>query len=345
MSNQLLAQVPAHWAAAVRPYLQRADEFQPREPVVSYFLRTQAAFVCMQKRTKEDKEGMAFLMKLLEALEVDKKALGSQLEGVDGRTVLTKYALMLFARADDEERTGKSNMTIVRLFYSAAVLLEATTQFTDDGKMDNIAAEKCKYAKYIATRMKKALDAGVPYESPNQIEPPAEAGTDGQPAPAFTTAPPASFMPSQPIPPPQQPQTLPYITGANPSPPPLQQQQQQQMPPPAFPPPVDDIGAQGPPPTYSQVPGQRKSSVQQPPQLPTPKHQPPPPAAQPARPQNTQPMPTYTPPANASGPAPSVDAMIDAQKCARKAVSALQFYDHQTARKELISALNLLDGK
>ncbi|XP_050340247.1 uncharacterized protein LOC126766534 [Bactrocera neohumeralis] len=131
-------------------------------------------------------------MSLLDALEEDKKALGDQLEAVSGRTVLTKVALMVFAKADDEERSGHVSMSIVRLFFTAAILFEATEQFTSDNKMDSVAAEKCRYARYTAAKMKKALDRHQPYTSANPIEAPlnepAEAnkkGEDGKP-----TAPP-----------------------------------------------------------------------------------------------------------------------------------------------------------
>lgn len=315
--QSLVNDVPPHWAPAVRPFLQRADEFNPREPLISYFLRTQVAFICMQKRTKEDKPGTAFLMRLLDALETEKRQLGDELDGVDGRTILTRVALMLFARADDEERTGKASMNLVRILYTSSVLFEATAQFTEDGKMDTVAAEKCKYAKYIAAKMKKAVEAGQPYVSPNVIEAPMiahndgdggnneeeEGGTGGGGGHVVSTAPPSSY---------------------------IRKQQQQQQPPP---PPMYDFPP--PPPSYAPphavaAPAPARVAQQPPP--------PPPPQ------QQQQQQPSYTPPVS-SGYKPCAEEMIDAQKFAKQAVSALQFYDGTSARAQLIAALNILDGK
>ncbi|CCW69081.1 unnamed protein product [Phytomonas sp. Hart1] len=169
MSSPLLAQVPTKWTTIVRPFLLRADEFAKQHPVVSYFLRTHVAYLCMKNRTK-DKEDLKFLKQLLGDLENDKRLLGKELENVDGRTVLTKYALMLFSKADTDERSGKADLNIVRLFFTSALLFEATIQFTEDAEMDPIAKEKCKYAKYTAACMKKAVDNNNPYISRNRIE-------------------------------------------------------------------------------------------------------------------------------------------------------------------------------
>lgn len=161
--DSLTAKVPAAWVPHVRPFLQRADEFQQKDPVVAYFLRTHAAHVGVKRRTREDKEGTKFLNALLEQLSQEKSILGERLTGVDGRTILTKMALALFKRADDEEQAGQCNLSLVRLFFTSAVLFEATGQFTKDGSMDPIAAERCRYAKYTASRMKKSIDSGEGY--------------------------------------------------------------------------------------------------------------------------------------------------------------------------------------
>lgn len=360
----------------VRPFLQRSREFEDKEPLVSYFLRTHVAFLCMKQRKKEDKAGTAFLMSLLEALEADKARLAGQLDGVDGRTTLTRFALMLFARADDAERTGNASMTLVRIFYTSAVLFEATEQFTEDGAMDSIAAQKCKYAKYIATRMKKALDGGETYVSPNKIE-----QVEGGPEAAdigsnanFTTAPASCFtrptsnpasavkptggggqdaVPMPPLQtPPQPPQANPYAYNTNNSSAPA-----------ALPP----IRQDPPPPAYTYDSNSSSSST------PTPslnkrnsvasadarveKK----PAAMPPAPQrpgmgstsSLSPVhPAPNPMANQyaaaplppSGFKPTVDQMIDAQKFASRAVSALQFYDYENARQQLAAAMRILNG-
>ena len=291
----------------VRPFLQKAAEFEARQPLVAYYLKTHVAYLCMKKRTKEDREGTAYVMNLLTALEKIKAA-EPETSTSDGRTVLTRTALMLFAKADDAERSGLANDQIVKMFFASSVLFEATGQYLE-GELDPIAAEKRKYARFVALRMKKALDAGVPYVSPNA----AEGSQHGADLPTAATT---AF--SQPQPPPQQQQVQPL---------PQPQLQQWQAP-------------------------QPQSQPQQPPQWQPPQAQPqPPPPAQPWAPPvhqpQQQPLPqsSFSPPPPSQGFVPTQDHMIDAQKFAKQAVSALQFYDHANARKQLLAALALLDGR
>ncbi|CCW61323.1 unnamed protein product [Phytomonas sp. EM1] len=309
MSGHLLEQVPGKWAAIVRPFLQRAVEFEKQQPVVSYFLRTHVAYLCMKNRTK-DKEDLKFLKQLLSDLEKDKQRLTTELENADGRTILRKYALMLFTRADDEERSGNANLNIVRLFFTSALLFEATTQFTDDGEMDSIAKEKSKYAKYTAACMKKALDSKVPYISRNGIaEAPssdpscsrdgrlssrAEGGGDGG------------------TPPPEYPAPAPFSEPSTPF-----------SPPPAY----------APPPFASPFPPAPGGGIQ----------------GTVMKNSNGVSAPveggSYRGEARAVGQAgaPSLDAILDAQKSVSQAVTALQFYDHANARNFLLKALEFLD--
>ncbi|CAG9568254.1 conserved hypothetical protein [Leishmania major strain Friedlin] len=360
-SASLLEKVPQPWAALVRPFLQRSHEFEDKEPLVAYYLRTHVAFLCMRQRSKEDKDGTAFLMTLLDALEASKARLGAQLQGIDGRTVLTKFALMLFARADDAERTGNASMAIVRLFYTASVLFEATAQFTDDGAMDAVAAQKSKYAKYIATRMKKALDKNEPYVSPNKLETADDdaaggvGGVNGAgPATTFTTAPASCFMrpTSQPTSvsnrapaPTTAHENLPALPYA---PPPVTQKLDTPPPPPHTP----DADTQGrsktpvhPSPmknTYAPPQPQHTSQQQQ--WLSTSSAVP----SLPPTPSSAQQR--YAAPSSAGGGVgatgfkPSVDQMIDAQKLASQAVSALQFYDYENAKQQLVASLRVLNG-
>ncbi|CAM36906.1 conserved hypothetical protein [Leishmania braziliensis MHOM/BR/75/M2904] len=363
-SVSLLEKVPQPWAPLVRPFLQRSHEFENKEPLVAYYLRTHVAFLCMRLRKKEDKAGTAFLMTLLDALEASKTQLSAQLHGTDGRTVLTKFALVLFARADDAERTGNASMAIVRMFYTASVLLEATAQFTEDGAMDSIAAQKCKYAKYIAARMKKALDRKEPYVSPNKLEAvDSDAAGDGSTAngagqaATFTTVPASCFT---------RPTSLPTSTSSW-TPTPSTGQDNSRAPP--YAPPPAMLKLDTPPPDYTYVAntqGSSNISAQPPPKKnmsATPKPQQPPQQQQQQRQrlstshsatpissssQQQQQQLCATPP-NAGGVSatnfkPSVDQMIDAQKFASQAVSALQFYDYDTAKQQLVAALRVLNG-
>ncbi|KAK7198378.1 Vta1 like [Novymonas esmeraldas] len=366
-SAALLAKVPEAWVPLVRPTLQRAHEFEEREPLVAYYLRTHVGFLCMRHRKKEDKAGTAFLMTLLDALEADKGRLAAQLQGVEGRTVLTKFALMLFARADDAERTGTASMATVRTFYTAAVLFEATAQFTSDGAMDSIATQKSRYAKYIAARMKKALDAQEPYVSPNKLEAVEDGGASGGQDIAFNTVPASCFgrptvqsstssdRPAAPT------QTHPAAPAYVPPP---SMPKLDSPPPPAYTYDAPDVrpSTYTPPQpastklTYAQTPTPPQQQQQQ--RLSTSHHGPATPssaftaapAASTPQPRNVPALPpssTSTSSSNGGGSSvfkPSVDQMIDAQKNASQAVSALQFYDYETAKRQLAAALRILNG-
>ena len=339
----LAQQCPGHWAKKLKPFLLRSIEFESRQPVVAYNLKTYVAHEAMKMRKKDDKEGTAFLMTLLEHLEKEKTRLAEDIKNNDGRTALTRTALMLFSKADDLERTGAANEAIVKMFFASIQLFEATAQFTPDGNLDPIAAEKAKYAKYIAFKMKKALDSGVPYQSQNELELP-----DDAPIAPPSPTPSQQQQPQQPPTPPQQQHYY--------QPPPQQQPPSSQ----------NSFGGQsnnngGPPPYgFPQIPqsndsyGSAEASYFQPPPPQQQQYQPPPspPQQQQYQPPTPPQQQHYTPPppqqqmsTRGSGGEPSMDDMIKAQKLAKQAVAALQFFDHANARSQLVAALNALDGR
>lgn len=161
----LVKSLPLCWKN-LKIFLQRADEFHEKDPVVAYFLRTHVLHLAIQQRNKskdeseekEKKEEDAFLKLLLAFIDGEKTRLGKQLDGVDGRTVLTKVALELFNRAEGKQQAGQCDISLVRLFFTSALLFEATSQFTKDHLMDAVASERCRYAKYMGSSLKKKLD-------------------------------------------------------------------------------------------------------------------------------------------------------------------------------------------
>jgi vacuolar protein sorting-associated protein VTA1 len=358
MTDPVTALCPEPWVKKLKPFLTRAEEFKAKQPVVSYHLKTFVAAEAMKLRNKDDPKPLAqagtkFLMALMDQCEKEKAALANELRESDGRTVLTKTGLMLFSKADDLERTGNANEAIVKLFYASTQLLEATAQFTPDGKLDPIASEKVKYAKFIAFKMKKALDAGQPYVSPNELESAEgigqmDGGAEGvaPPPPPQATSVPAPSAYSYGAPPPPPP-------PASSAPPPMTRQPTN----------TSNYGVYD---SYYQTPGAQPAQSH--PQAPA-YQQPPPPQAQPnfppippttaqppappPQPQQQQyrapapaPAPVSQPPAAAhpgSGREPSMDAMINSQKYAKQAVAALQFFDYNNARQQLLMALQALD--
>lgn len=272
MSN-LTATCPAPLQKHVLPFLQRADELDgAKHTFPAYFVRTYAAQLVLQNRNPADADQKRFLLELLGYLETFKKE-HSDLATLDGRTVVTRLALTLFAKADELERQGQCTPQICKMFFTASVLFETTKQF-NDGKMDTVAAEKHKYARFIAGRMTKCIKDGTQYQSLNQIETPdaaaaaaaaAEAGDSAGGAAVAGAASPATseaagspttvvtpqqllpaLSPLQPPPPQQQNQPTASFQAPPNYPPPPQQQQQQQFTPP--PPPQQPAVQQPPPP-------------------------------------------------------------------------------------------------
>ncbi|KAH8617009.1 putative Vta1 like [Trypanosoma vivax] len=337
----LLEEIPAAWAPTVRPFLQRAEEFQQRVPVVAYFLRTHAAYLALGLRSKGNSEGADFIRKLFGVLELEKQNLQEELNGVDGRTVLTQYALMLFSKADDEERSEGVTATanLAHLFFTASLLFEATAQFTEDGALDPIAAEKRNYARYVAVRIKKALDSGVPYVSINAGKraasdcdeaPRSDGGLDSDGRTAGTP----SLRESS--------QTQLLFSGVHTH----LHQAPVDAPPPADDPPAlaswtGGGGGDGDSSVISCPPPQQSFAHEYAAPPPPPPCTSPPPISG-ATAVSTNITTGYGCP---STKGPPMDAIIAAQKYAKEAVCALQFYDHSSARTLLARALERLNEK
>jgi vacuolar protein sorting-associated protein VTA1 len=305
--------------AALKPFLARAAEFDARQPVVAYYLRMHAVNGLMTApRTPELK---SFLIKLLDFVESQKARIKLELEATDGRVALTKTALMLFTMADDTERaTAAPSEKALKLFYTSSVLLEATAQF-NEGKMDPLATEKHKYARYVAGLMKKSLTEGAPYESPS-------GGLEAAALENLPAVPPPAGQPLAPAPNHYQPQ---------PAAPPQSWQQ---------PSPSQSGESWNAQPTPQQPPPQQQP-WQQPQQAPQHAYQPQQASSRPPPPiPVTQPMPSPQPqqPRNMSGKDAKVkaDRVIAAEKHARQAIAALQFFDENTARAQLHAALAAL---
>lgn len=337
----LAAKVPQAWQRNLVPFIQRSAEFeQVKQPLVGYFLLQYVAHVGMKlhKAHTNKAESTPFVMALLDVLESKKTSLASELANADGRTELSRSALALFTRADDDERAGIVSEAIVKLFYSSSLLFEATKQFMDDDQMDPFAAEKHRYAQVVAARMKKALATGTPYESPNGAK--ERIPTDDNELTGSTSS---ATIHSPPTAPPSAP-SVPSNTNYGYTPP------ADTTPPPApanygYTPPAATTqpSKPAPPPT---VPPTTSITTPVTPPAPSQYHPPAPPQPTQSSPASYTPTSTYQPPSAPTGSYnPTPNDMIDAQKYAKLAVSALQFYDHVNARKQLIAALEYLDGQ
>ncbi|KAG8362928.1 hypothetical protein BUALT_BualtUnG0022700 [Buddleja alternifolia] len=110
-------------------YLQRADELQKHEPLVAYYCRLYAMDRGMRIPQKErTKTTNALLVSLMNQLEKDKKSL--QL-GPDDHLHVEGFASSVFARADKQDRAGRSDLNTAKTFYAASIFFEILNQFAD----------------------------------------------------------------------------------------------------------------------------------------------------------------------------------------------------------------------
>ena len=135
---------------AVKPYIERAQELQSKDPVVAYHCRLYALQEAMKLRGQIPKEDMGFVLQLMDGLEAEKGALG---EMDSPAMVVENFAQDLFQRADDADRAGKSDMRTGKAFLVASQLIDVCKQF---GELPPDLAEKAKYAKWRFVEIAKA---------------------------------------------------------------------------------------------------------------------------------------------------------------------------------------------
>ncbi|KAG8365112.1 hypothetical protein BUALT_Bualt18G0070500 [Buddleja alternifolia] len=142
-------------AKLLLPYLQRADELQKHEPLVAYYCRLYAMDRGMRIPQKErTKTTNALLVSLMNQLEKDKKSL--QL-GPDDHLHVEGFASSVFARADKQDRAGRSDLNTAKTFYAASIFFEILNQFAD---VQPDLEQKQKYAAWKAADIRKALKEG-----------------------------------------------------------------------------------------------------------------------------------------------------------------------------------------
>ena len=129
----------------VRAYLDRANELQRPQPLVSHLLRLFAMNVSMQLRSRMRSADLPYLLRLMDDLERERKVLAAQLAAADGggRAALRRMAIDLYERAKGSDRPDISNphpsmkWTVVeapkvaQCFHASAVLFDALRQFPE----------------------------------------------------------------------------------------------------------------------------------------------------------------------------------------------------------------------
>lgn len=109
-------------------YLTRAKELEQREPIMNYFCTYYAARMAIESQPKA-KESQAFLVSLLDYLENLKKDLASH-EAITNELVgyayVENFALKIFNKADDEDRSGLASQKTAKTFHAASLFLEVS---------------------------------------------------------------------------------------------------------------------------------------------------------------------------------------------------------------------------
>ncbi|KAG2175301.1 hypothetical protein INT44_007789 [Umbelopsis vinacea] len=326
----------------LQPYLQRSQELQSREPVVSYYAKYYAAKLALSKGPK-NKNTEKFVISLLDELETAKQQIGANeaiTNDLVGYAHIENFGLKVFENADNEDRAGRASKKTAKTFLAASVFLELLKTF---GDIDPDVAGKIKYAKWKATDIIKAIkegrapvpgppggedtqmeDSDVPTDIVPDSTPPAGASDPSQPFITHFPSPPSNFTAAIPPTSPQQ-DNLPSTTGFSvpdntpPSVTPTFPQGDQSFPPPVNASSTADVSV----PTFS---------ISKP--APAPYQ----PVVSPAPTPTRQEIPAAVAPQQNLGPAD----MAKAQKLAKFAISALTYDDVKTARENLLKALDTL---
>lgn len=156
---------------SLQHYMKIATEHDKRDPVVAYYARM---YVAQQGITIDGKstEARTFLIGLMDALESTKKANVTQTEAfkddIVAQAIIEEYCLKLFSYADAEDRNERFNKNVVKAFYTAGMLMDVLTQFSE---LSDEVQHKRKYAKWKAAHIHACLKNGEkPHPGPMPLD-------------------------------------------------------------------------------------------------------------------------------------------------------------------------------
>ncbi|KAK0565598.1 hypothetical protein OC861_003692 [Tilletia horrida] len=139
--------------------MQRANELRTADPPMAYWCSLYAAQLGIGAKSTE-RDSKVFLGQLMDDLEAQKKALGTQ-DVITDETVAYAYvenfALKVFITADNQDRAGKATKATARNYLVASQFMEVLNVF---GPLEAETAEKQKYAKWRAAEVSKAIKEG-----------------------------------------------------------------------------------------------------------------------------------------------------------------------------------------
>ncbi|CAB3408272.1 unnamed protein product [Caenorhabditis bovis] len=148
-------------------YIKIANENASRDPVIYYWCLFYAVQSAMQL-DKSSPEALQFLTSLLTTLETVKKQLHGN-EAITNETIaqahIEDFALKLFNFADNKEKSGQIDKSVVHAFYTAGHIMDILSLF---GEVEEPFASSKKYAKWKSTQIFACLRDGTPYVPSSQ---------------------------------------------------------------------------------------------------------------------------------------------------------------------------------
>ncbi|CAI5438324.1 unnamed protein product [Caenorhabditis angaria] len=143
-------------------YIKIANENASRDPVIYYWCLFYAVQSAMQL-DKSSPEALQYLTGLLTTLEAIKKQLHDN-EAIKNETIgqahIEDFALKLFNFADNKEKEGKIDKSVVHAFYTAGHIMDILSLF---GEVEEPFLSSKKYAKWKSTQIFACLRDGTPY--------------------------------------------------------------------------------------------------------------------------------------------------------------------------------------
>ncbi|KAF9486312.1 DUF605-domain-containing protein, partial [Pholiota conissans] len=142
-------------------YIQRAEELNNQDKIVSYWCAYYAAQVGIGLKSR-DPASRDYLFALLGSLERLKAEIGAN-DAIDLESVSSAYvenfALKVFANADNEDRSGRATRSTAKKFLAAANFLEVLKTFPKSDVSES-NEDKIRYSKWKAADIAKAFREG-----------------------------------------------------------------------------------------------------------------------------------------------------------------------------------------
>ncbi|KAL7008502.1 hypothetical protein EMMF5_001763 [Cystobasidiomycetes sp. EMM_F5] len=151
--------LPPTMPKAVAPFVARAKELQSRDPVIAYWCKFKAAQLSLDN-IPSDTDGRDYLEALMDDLESSKSALSTNeliTDDAAGSAYIYNFAARVFDAADKVDRSGQATRMTAKEYLAASVFFDLLSIF---GPLETEVTEKITYAKWKATSIAKAFREG-----------------------------------------------------------------------------------------------------------------------------------------------------------------------------------------